>query len=61
MAGDGAPRLPETEPHQCRRKAEDFLGLGDVDVDIPRAIAWGILAVAGELTLIRRDVHRKSR
>ncbi|MGW3936442.1 hypothetical protein [Streptomyces phaeochromogenes] len=59
MAGEGAPRLPETEPHQCRRTAEDLLNLSDADV--PRAIAWGILAVAGELAQIRRDVHRRSR
>jgi len=50
----GRPRLPQTEPHEARCRAEDYLGLGTVDVDIPRAIAWGLLAVAGELAAIRR-------
>lgn len=57
MAAAGRPRLPQTEPHECRRQAEDFLGLGDGEVDVPRAIAWGLLAVAGELAQIRRGLH----
>lgn len=57
MAGGGRPRLPQTEPHECRRNAEDFLGLDGIDVDIPRAIAWGLLAVAGELAQIRRGMR----
>lgn len=54
MAEQERPRLPQTEPHEARCRAEDFLGLGIADVDIPRAIAWGLLAVAGELAAIRR-------
>lgn len=54
-----APRLPQAEPHECRRRAEDFLGLGDVDVDVPRAIAWGLLAVAGELAEIRKQIRKR--
>lgn len=53
------PRLPQTEPPDCRCQAEDFLGLGDVDVDVPRALAWALLAVAGELAAIRRDLHKR--
>lgn len=52
MTATERPRLPQTEPHEARRQAEDFLGLGTVDV--PRAIAWGLVAVAGELAAIRR-------
>lgn len=50
-------RLPEASAQQCRRTAEDLLGLSDADV--PRAIAWGLLAVAGELHEIRRQLTRK--
>lgn len=55
--GDG--RLPRTEPQECRRLAEEHLGLGDVDVDAPRAIAWALLAIAGELHEIRRQRGRR--
>ncbi|MEU1219224.1 hypothetical protein [Streptomyces microflavus] len=54
MTATERPRLPQTEPHEARREAEDFLGLGTVDVDVPRAIAWALVAVAGELAAIRR-------
>ncbi|MBV7671375.1 hypothetical protein STHAL_18155 [Streptomyces halstedii] len=54
MTGQERPRLPQAEPHEARRAAEDYLGLGSVDVDVPRAIAWGLVAVAGELAAIRR-------
>ncbi|MGW9242581.1 hypothetical protein ACWGRL_28225 [[Kitasatospora] papulosa] len=47
-------RIPQTEAHEARCRAEDYLGLGAVDEDIPRAIAWGLVAVAGELAAIRR-------
>ncbi|WP_411118988.1 hypothetical protein [Streptomyces sp. 058-1L] len=56
MTATERPRLPQTEPHEARRQAEDFLGLGTVDVDVPRAIAWGLVAVAGELAAIRRHL-----
>jgi hypothetical protein len=46
-------RLPEASAQECRRRAEDCLGLSDVDV--PRAIAWGLLAVAAELHEIRKQ------
>ncbi|GFH38914.1 hypothetical protein [Streptomyces pacificus] len=53
------PRLPQTETSECRARAEDFLGLGDTDVDEPRAVAWALLAVAGELASIRRLLERR--
>lgn len=57
MAGDG--QLPRAEPQECRREAERYLGLGQVDVDVPRAIAWALLAVAGELQIIRKHISRR--
>ncbi|MFD4527854.1 hypothetical protein ACFWP7_28770 [Streptomyces sp. NPDC058470] len=57
MAGPERPQPPRLEPHEHRRRAEDSLGLGDVDV--PRAIAWALLAVAGELALIRKQLSRR--
>ncbi len=51
--------LPQAEPQECRRRAEEFLGLGGVDVDVPRAVAFGLLAVAGELHEIRRLLSRR--
>ncbi len=56
MTGQERPRLPQTEPHEARRTAEDYLGLGSVGMDVPRAIAWGLIAVAGELAAIRRKL-----
>lgn len=52
-------RLPETSAQECRRRAEEFLGLGDVDVDPSRAVAFALLAVAGELHEIRTLLRRK--
>lgn len=52
-------RLPEASAQECRRRAEDFLGLGEVDVDVPRAIAWGVLAIAADLHELRRQLTRK--
>lgn len=59
MATPERPRLPQTEPQECRRQAEEFLGLGETDVDVPRAIAWGLLAVAGELHAIRAGLRKR--
>jgi hypothetical protein len=59
MSGQDRPRLPQTEPHEARCRAEECLGLGDIDVDVPRALAWGLLAVAGELAAIRRDLRKR--
>ncbi|MET9516388.1 hypothetical protein [Streptomyces sp. NPDC002994] len=59
MSGEERPRLPQTEPHECRRRAEDFLGLGDVDVDAPKAIGWALLAIAAELATIRRSLGKR--
>lgn len=59
MDGQARPRLPECEPQDCRRQAEDFLGRGSVDVDVPKAIAWALLAVAGELHTIRRQLTKR--
>ncbi|MFI6334132.1 hypothetical protein [Streptomyces sp. NPDC050535] len=51
--------MPRLEPHEYRRRAEDFLGLCDVDVDVPRAIAFGVLAVAAELREIRGLLRKR--
>lgn len=50
---------PQLEAQECRSRAEDFLGLGQVDVDVPRAIAWALLAVVGELHIIRKQLSRR--
>lgn len=52
-------QLPEATAQECRRRADDLLGLGDVDVDVPRAIAWGVLAIAADLHEIRKQLSRK--
>ena len=57
--GTARPRLPEASAQECRRRAEDCLGLGEVDVDVPRAIAWGLLAIAADLHEMRRQLQRK--
>jgi hypothetical protein len=54
-----AEERARAEPQECRREAERLLGLGQVDVDVPRAIAWGLLAVAGELHEIRRQLSKR--
>lgn len=59
MAGQDGGQLPQLEPQQCRRRAEQFLGLGDVDVDVPRAVAFALLAVAGELHETRRLLAKR--
>lgn len=61
MAGADQRRQPDVPPHECQRRAEEFLGLGEVDVDVPRAIAWALLAIAGELHIIRKEQRRESR
>lgn len=56
---DGQNRAPlPAEPLECRQRAEELLGLGDVDVDVPRAIAFALLAIAGELHTIRRQLGK---
>lgn len=52
-------RLPQYEPQECRRRAEDLLGPGETDADAPRAVAFALLAVAGELHEIRRLLSRR--
>lgn len=59
MAEQEGGALPRTEPQECRREAERLLGLGHVDVDVPQAIAWSLLAVAGELHEIRAMLRRR--
>ncbi|MEU3620603.1 hypothetical protein ABZ725_51465 [Streptomyces sp. NPDC006872] len=58
MPGQEGGSLPQMEPQECRREAEGFLGLGH-DVDVPQAIAWALLAVAGELHQIRRLLDKR--
>lgn len=55
------PRLPELEPHEARRLAEDHLGHSGIDADIPRATAYALLAIAAELALARHEHQRSSR
>ncbi|MDN3021540.1 hypothetical protein [Streptomyces sp. S.PB5] len=56
---DAAGPFVASEAHECKRRAEAFLGQGETDIDIPRAIAWGLLAVAAELHIIRKELRRK--
>lgn len=55
-------RLPELEPHEARRRAEDHLGHGDTDADADddpqRATAYALLAIAADLSAIRRELQR---
>jgi hypothetical protein len=59
MADERPPRLPQVEPGEARRQAEACLGQHDGAVDLPRALAWGLLAVAGELHEIRKQMRRR--
>jgi hypothetical protein len=59
MADERPPRLPQVEPHEARRRAETHLGEDGGTVDLPRALAWGLLAVAGELHSIRKQLSRR--
>jgi hypothetical protein len=52
-------RLPEASVQECRRRAEDCLGLGELDVDVPRAIAWGLLAIAADLHEIGKQLRKR--
>ena len=49
--------LPQ-EPQDCRRRAEACLDAGEEDQDVARAIAWGLLALVGELHEIRTLLRR---
>lgn len=49
------PRLPQLEPQECRVLAEDT-----ERIDIER-LTWAVLAVAGELHLIQRELHKTRR
>jgi hypothetical protein len=51
--------MPQLKPQECRRRAEETLGLGERDVDVPRALAFALLAVAGELHEIRILLSRR--
>lgn len=59
MAGQDTPRLPQVEPRECRRRAEQCLENDVSGVDVPRAIGWALLAVAGELHEINRQMRRR--
>ena len=56
MTQQERPRLPQVEPHEARREAEDLLSLKATDSSVGRAIVWGLVAVAGELAAIRRKL-----
>ncbi|RPK85063.1 hypothetical protein [Streptomyces sp. ADI98-10] len=49
---DQPPRIPQAEPQEARCRAEDELAAKEPDVSL--AVAWALLAVAGELHAIRR-------
>lgn len=52
-----APAVP-TEPAECRRRAESAL----CDYSDPaRAGVWALLAVAGELREVRRQLDKRGR
>lgn len=59
MSADGRPGLPQLEPQECRRRAEECLGHGQTDTDVPRALAYGLLALAGEVHAIRRQLGKR--
>jgi hypothetical protein len=59
MAGQDAPRLPKVEPQECRRRAEQCLEDDVSGVDVPRAIGWALLAIAGELHERRKQISRR--
>ncbi|MFE9765117.1 hypothetical protein ACFYPC_11380 [Streptomyces sp. NPDC005808] len=52
-------QLPKCEPQECRSRAEELLAVGDIKEVGPRAIAWALLAVAGELHTIRKQLSRR--
>ncbi|MFH8805479.1 hypothetical protein ACH4F6_39060 [Streptomyces sp. NPDC017936] len=56
-ADDERPRLPRLEPQEYRVRAEE--ALGGSDSNTPWAIAWALLAVAGELHEIRRQLRKR--
>jgi hypothetical protein len=47
------------EPLQCRKTAE--ANLEEPDSAPLRAVAWALLAVAGELAEVRRELKRRGR
>ncbi|MGW1278017.1 hypothetical protein ACWD4V_13835 [Streptomyces tsukubensis] len=51
---------PLHDPGECRHLAEDFLPQHPpVTGSVEAATVWALLAVAGELREIRRDLRRK--
>jgi hypothetical protein len=64
-SGQDDPRRPlPAEPLECRQNAERALGewvVRDAERGPRHAIAWGLLAVAGELAEIRRALGRRGK
>lgn len=58
MAAPARPPMPQIELQECRARAEECLGDDRSRRDVPEAIAWALLAVAGELHEIRRQRRR---
>lgn len=58
MDGERRPPLP-TEPLECRQHAEALLQENDGGGGPAAAIAWTLLAIAGELATIRRQLTKK--
>lgn len=59
MSGEETGRRPPTEPAECRRAAENHLAHISLGSGAGAAIAWALLAIAGELAAIRRDLHKR--
>lgn len=53
------PELPQVEPQDARRRAEQCLTEDITGIDTPRGLAWALLAVAGELHEIRKLLKRR--
>ncbi|MCM8550067.1 hypothetical protein [Streptomyces sp. STCH 565 A] len=49
------------EAHENKQRAEQLLTTGSPNANGPDAIAWALLAVAGELHSIRTELRRESR
>jgi hypothetical protein len=50
-----ARELPKLAPVECRKRAEDAAEGSDAS----RSVMWSLLAIAGELADIRRDLRQR--
>ena len=47
------------EPLECRQNAERLLARSSVEALPIKAVAWALLAIAGELAVIRREMRKQ--